>query len=36
MIKGYLNIKNPIVIEEDFGNWQAQNILEKEDLKSAH
>ena len=34
MIKGYLNIKNPIVIEEDFGNWQAQNILEKEDLKS--
>jgi hypothetical protein len=33
MIKGYLNIKNPIVVEEDFGNWQAQNILEKEDLQ---
>ena len=28
MTKGYLNIKNPVVIEEDLGVWNAGEILE--------
>ena len=32
MTKGYLNIKNPLVLEGDFGDWSAFQILTSENL----
>ena len=34
MQRGYLNIKNPLVIDRDYGVWDAVNLLtDKEDLQ---
>ena len=32
--KGYVNVKNPLVIEDDYGNWGAIEILNGQNLNS--